>query len=122
MPQQRINLVRQSTTDIEVRVIQSLQNVLHAQVIRETPRATQDLPSAALAFEGGGNVVADPSATDQSVTTFDNWFQIDLQISASENSLGMGERVYARFDHGREMLGVQIYRTVRNTFLDKFNI
>ena len=48
--------------------------------------------------------------------------QLDLQIDRNEAQIGLGERVYTRFEHGHEALGVQIYRAVRQTFLSRFNV
>ncbi|MFT5656428.1 MAG: putative peptide zinc metalloprotease protein [Arenicella sp.] len=125
VPLDRINLVRQKTTNVSVRVVDNLSKEISALVSREVPTASQDIPSAALSFEGGGVIAVNPGKTSAGGTgpvAFDSWFQVDLKIDLNEDQVGLGERVYARFRHGNEMLGVQIYRSVRQTFLNKFGI
>jgi putative peptide zinc metalloprotease protein len=105
--------------------VDNLSKEISALVSREVPTASQDIPSAALSFEGGGVIAVNPGKTSAGGTgpvAFDSWFQVDLKIDLNEDQVGLGERVYARFRHGNEMLGVQIYRSVRQTFLNKFGI
>ena len=125
VPLDRINLVRQKTNSVSVRVIDKLQQELAATVEREVPRASQDIPSAALAFEGGGVIAVNPGQTSQDGSgpvAFNSWYQMDLEIELNEDQVGLGERVYARFRHGHEMLGAQLYRTTRQVFLNKFGV
>lgn len=125
VPQHRINLVRSQTGGISVRAADRLDQVLPANLVREVPQASQELPSAALGFEGGGSIATNPNSepgASGNLATFRNWFQFDLEISRPEVEIGLGERVYARFHHGRESLGIQIYRTVRQTFLNRFSV
>jgi len=124
VPQNRINLVRQRTEAITVRVADRIADELDAHLSREVPRATQDLPSAALSFEGGGEIAVNPNqkGADGNVSAFESWFKLDIQIDRKEDEVGLGERVYARFLHGEEPLGVQIYRSIRQTFLARFNV
>ncbi|MCZ7598753.1 MAG: hypothetical protein M5U09_14820 [Gammaproteobacteria bacterium] len=43
-------------------------------------------------------------------------------IPRREDRIGLGERVHARFHHGSESIGAQVYRAVRQTFLSRFNV
>jgi len=124
VPQNRIHLLRQQTQAITVRVADSIGDEIPASLSREVPRATQDLPSAALSFEGGGDVAINPNqrGDNGNVSAFQSWFKMDIEIARQEDDIGLGERVYARFLHGEERLGTQIYRSIRQTFLSKFNI
>ena len=125
VPQERINLVRQQTREISVRAIDRVSEEISARIAREVPRASQDLPSAALSFEGGGDIATNPNqsnARDGKLSAFQSWFQLDIEIDRAEDEIGLGERVYTRFQHGNERLGVQIYRVLRQTFLSKFNV
>lgn len=124
VPQNRINLLRQQTQSITVRASDRISEELSATLSREVPRATQDLPSAALSFEGGGDIAVNPNqqGADGNVSAFQSWFKMDIQIARQEDDIGLGERVYARFLHGEERLGTQIYRSIRQTFLARFNI
>jgi putative peptide zinc metalloprotease protein len=125
VPQQRISLVRRQTESVTVRTSDRVDQELPARISREVPQASQNLPSAALSFEGGGDIATNPNASmDESrqLSAFQSWFQFDIEIDRAEDDLGLGERVHARFFHGTEPLGVQIYRTVRQTFLSQFNV
>ncbi|MEE9447977.1 MAG: efflux RND transporter periplasmic adaptor subunit, partial [Arenicellales bacterium] len=125
VPQDRINLVRQHTENITVRTADKPSEVLAADISREVPLASQDLPSAALSFEGGGAIPTNPNQAASEagqLSAFQSWFQIDITIDRPEDEIGLGERVYARFSHGNERLGKQLYRVIRQTFLSKFNV
>ncbi len=123
VPQHRIHLVRQQTESITVRAADQIGVELSARVSREVPHASQDLPSAALSFEGGGEIATNPNQQAAgNLSTFTRWFQMDIEIDRQEDEIGLGERVYARFKHGKESLGLQIYRSIRQTFLSKFNV
>ncbi len=126
VPQHRISLGREHTSAISVRVVDNIGDVLPARVSREVPRASQDLPSAALSFEGGGEIAVNPGGRRDDgagqLSAFSSWFQFDIVIPRTQDAVGLGERVYARFYHGRESLGAQVYRAVRQTFLNRFNV
>jgi len=125
VPQSRINLVRRQTNGISVRMVDRLDQELDAEVSREVPLASLDLPSAALSFEGGGEIATNPNQPGNGgsgLSAFQSWFQFDISIDRREDQVGLGERVYARFNHGTELLGLQLYRSVRQTFLNKFNV
>ena len=126
IPQQRITLVRQQTQSVSVRMADAIEMAVNASVSREVPRASQDLPSAALSFEGGGEIAVNPNSSSADgagqLSAFQSWFLFDIVIDRAEDQVGLGERVYAKFSHGRETLGAQIYRAVRQTFLSHFNV
>ncbi|MCP3883600.1 MAG: HlyD family efflux transporter periplasmic adaptor subunit [Sulfitobacter sp.] len=125
VPQDRVNLVRQRTESVTVRMADRIDQVLGARISREVPRASLDLPSVALTVEGGGVIVANPtqaSGGSGTVSAFQSWFHFDIEIDRREDQVGLGERVFARFDHGRERFGLQIYRAIRQTFLTRFNV
>ncbi len=123
VPQNRIDLVRQRTGSITVRAADQIDREIDARLSRVVPRASQDLPSAALSFEGGGAIAINPNIeNDGGVSAFDSWFKLDIEIDRKEDEIGLGERVYARFMHGEEALGLQIYRSIRQTFLSHFDV
>lgn len=125
VPLDRISLVRQNTHSVTVRTVDNLASEISAKVSREVPRASQDIPSAALAYEGGGAIAVNPGQTSSDGSgpvAFDSWYQLDLEVALNEDQVGLGERVYARFRHGNEMLGAQLYRTARQVFLSKFGV
>ncbi len=59
--QEQIDLVRQDTRSVEVRLAERFGSVAHASMQRSVPAASNELPSAALGTHGGGSVAVDPS-------------------------------------------------------------
>jgi putative peptide zinc metalloprotease protein len=121
IPQDQIDLVRQRTREVEMRLSEHLSRVLPARVTRVVPTATERLPSTALGTAGGGRVAVDPR--DQAgATAMTKVFSLELELGADVELDRVGERVYVRFDHGYEALVRQGYRTFRQLFLSRFNV
>jgi putative peptide zinc metalloprotease protein len=116
-----IDLVRQRTRAIEVRLADRLSRVLSAEPGLEMPSATDRLPSLALSTMGGGQVVMDPSGPDE-IKALERLFLLDLHLDSAAGISTIGGRVHVRFDHGTEALAWRIYRTVRQLFLRQFNV
>lgn len=119
--QQDIDIVRQRTQRVEVRLADSIEEVISAVVRRETPAATDQLPSLALAQQGGGEVAIDPRA-QESAKAFQKFFVLDVDFPLSASKINVGGRVFVRFDHGLEPLARQWYRDLRQLFLSRFNV
>ena len=49
-------------------------------------------------------------------------FQFELGLPPEFESINYGQRVYVRFDHGREPLATQWYRSLRQLFLSRFGV
>lgn len=51
-------------------------------------------------------------------------FQLDIELAAQDiaRNAFFGERVYVRFDHVTEPLGLQWYRAMRLLFLSRFHV
>lgn len=115
-----IGLVRQDLKKIELRFADDIERVVSAEIVREIPSATQNLPSMALASEGGGNIVLDPASNPNAdPSALQSFFQMDLKISDDIRSVRYGGRVYAKFVFSKRSLLQQIYRPIRQTFLSK---
>jgi putative peptide zinc metalloprotease protein len=119
--QQDIDLVRNATRAVELRLAEDLPDTIRGAVRRVVPSAIDQLPSAALGTQGGGTMAVDPSDRDgrKSVQRF---FQVDVELPHDGRALRVGGRAYVRFDHGWEPLGVQWYRRARQLFLARFNV
>jgi putative peptide zinc metalloprotease protein len=72
-----------------------------------------------LATVGGGQVVLDPAHPDKP-TPLETLFHFDL--SAPQLPARLGERVFVRFDHGREPIALRIARDIRQLFLRQFGV
>ena len=119
--QSDIDLVRQRTRSIAIRVAENLDQVLPAILLREVPGAIEQLPSSVLGRSGGGEIVIDPFDSS-GMKAFDRLFQIELGTSQPLESVFFGGRVFVRFDHGFEPLSLRWYRSLRQLFLRRFNV
>ncbi len=119
--QQDIDLVRNTTRGVEVRLVERLGETLPASVRRVVPSASEQLPSAALGTFGGGTVAVDPSDREGR-KSMQRYFQVDVALPPTDWPLHVGARAYLRFDHGWSPIGVQWYRRARQLFLARFNV
>jgi len=116
-----IDLVRQRTQAVQVRVAGRLSEPVSATIRRQVPEATDRLPAPALGTLGGGPFAIDP-ADEQGLQLLQKVFQIDLSLSLDRPIETMGARAYVRFDHGKEPLAARWYRTGRRLFLKRFGV
>jgi len=113
--------VRHRTRAVQARLAERVPEVVGGIVKREVPGASEQLPTPALGTSGGGQVAVDPSDA-QGVRAMQSLFQFDIELPAGARPVGLGGRVYVRFDHGWEPLLTQWYLRVRQLFLARFNV
>lgn len=116
-----IERVRSALRAVQVRVIDSLDTVHSASIIREVPGGQDRLPSRALAVQGGGRYANDPRDAE-GTKTLERLFQFDLSLPESVGQVAVGTRVFVRLDYAPEPLGFQWYRGIRRVFLSRFNV
>ncbi len=121
IPQDDIDLVRQNTQNIQVRMAEDISNVDMAKVIRHVPAATKSLPSMALAEQGGGTIATIPGEQGEA-EAHEKIFLVEIDFPELTQAHRVGGRVFVRFDHGHEPLGTQWYRSLRQLFLERFNV
>jgi len=92
-----------------------------ATVLRETPAATDRLPSRVLGSAGGGRFVVDPR-DPSGLTTLDTVFQLDLLLPEPLEGLEVGRRVHVRFDLVDEPVGYRLLRALRQLLLGRFGV
>jgi len=119
--QSDIGLIREQTTDVEVRLAERLSKSMPAKIERIVPSADLNLPSAALGTEGGGSIPTDPS-DPKKLRALESVFQLDLGLPDEVVNPHIGERVYVRFEHGSLPLAMQWYRSLRQLFLRQFYV
>lgn len=119
--QNDIDLIRHEIRAVQVRLAERLAEPMAAMVKRLVPAASEDLPSAALGSEGGGQVPLDPHDS-KGQKALKKLFQVDLELPVQHGVLNVGGRVYVRFDHGWDSLVAQWYRQGRQLFLARFNV
>ena len=121
-----MNLVQERLKNIEIKSTTDLGKSYDAIIVRRTPKAAFELPSAALGINAGGNIIVDPSDTSGKKSV-DRVFDLELlvnqdQLLKQEQPLGFNDRVYVRFDMGYMPLGWQWMIKCRQLFLKKFNV
>ncbi len=121
VPQADVDLVRSRTVGVAIRFAESLALVRPATVRREVPAAQNELPSLALSTQGGGTVAIDPG-NQKKPQALQSLFLFDLDLSSGLPLNALGERVYVRFDHGREAVAWRVVRTVRQVFLSHLRV
>jgi putative peptide zinc metalloprotease protein len=124
--QEAVDLVRQSTRRIEVRLADRPTETYEARIVREVPGGSDELPSKALTLDGGGRFATDPRDPN-GLKTLARTFQFDLALRLDDLGLGaddlsFGTRAYVRFEHEAAPLGVQVWRALRQLFLRRLGI
>ena len=121
VPQTDVDLIRNRTRRVEVRLVERIGEVIPAVVKRTTPGASERLPSTSLGSSGGGKIATDPR-DPQGTKTLEKVFSVDVELSQPAGPVNVNGRVYVKFDHGFEPLSVQGYRSLRRLFLRWFNV
>lgn len=120
--QDAIGQLRLATDRVRLRLSEQVHVVLEGRVVREVPGGDENLPSPALASQGGGEIATDPRET-KSAKALQRVFQLDVELTGADDRVnGFGQRVFVRFDHRSEPLGFQWYRSIRQLFLTSFNV
>ena len=127
VPQADVDLVRQMTRRVELRLVERIGDVIPATVRRVVPAATSQLPSLALSAQGGGELSLDPSAghdgnRPNEAKAAVNLFLFELDLATDLRTLAVGSRIYARFERAPETLATQWYRALRGVLLKRFNV
>jgi putative peptide zinc metalloprotease protein len=118
--QQSVDLVRAHTERLAVKLAERLSETIPARIMREVPRASDRLPSPALSQAGGGDVALDPSGGTE-MKTLQTHFEFEVELPP-ERRVMLGGRAYVRFDHGSETLARQVWRWLRQQFLQRLAV
>jgi putative peptide zinc metalloprotease protein len=123
VPQGEVDLVRNRTQEVELRVPGQMQELIPARIVREVPAATRELPSLALALQGGGQIGLDPDSQGAgSPRALTPLFQFEVRFTGQHLPRALGSRVHVRFVQSPEPLASQWYRQVRQAFLKRFSV
>ena len=121
LSQDDIAQVRNNSESVQVMLASWGASPLTANIRREVPGGSPDLPTAALGSTGGGNFAVDPR-DNKGVKALTRVFQLELTLPAAVHYPYLGSRVYVRFDHGYEPVGFQMYRSFRRLLLSQFDV
>jgi putative peptide zinc metalloprotease protein len=104
VPQASVDRVRQETAGIEVRLASDPRISVSAQLIREVPQATDQLPSRALGSSAGGDIAVDMRDL-KGATSLNPLFVVDLVLPEYSGLYHVGQKVLVRFRHQARPLG-----------------
>ena len=119
--QSNVDLVRNRTRGVKIRLPERITETLPASLVREVPAGTDQLPAMVLSQAGGGEVPIDPR-DQKGVKAVRRIFLFDIQLPHRSHLFTVGGRVHVRFDHGFEPLAWRWCRGVRQLFLRRFNV
>lgn len=119
--QDQADLVRKADKKVEVRFVSAFDDVIDGHLQQQVPAATDEIPSAVLTTEGGGEY-ATVTAEKGLLKSTQRMFQFEVMLETEFPIQHLGERVYIKFIRPPEPLGFQIYRTIRQLFLSRFDV
>ena len=119
--QDDIGLIREHVRRVDVRSAGWIAKSYPAKVARDVHGGTHQLPTAALGSAGGGLFATDPGDREGR-TTMERVFEIEINLPPEGHTEYLGTRMYVRFDHGYEPLGLQAWRALRQLFLRRFGV
>jgi putative peptide zinc metalloprotease protein len=119
--QDDIGLLRERVRGVDVLESAWGARSFEAQLRRAVPGGTRQLPTAALGTAGGGSFAVDPREPDGR-QTLARVFEFEVALPEGAPTEFLGNRVYVRFDHGYEPIGLQLYRSLRQLLLSRFDV
>ena len=119
VPQSRIGLLETYHASAEFMLADKLGTAYKSEIIRETPQATEWIPSPALGTMGGGTLAVDPG-DETGTKLLKPVFQVDLDIPKELALHKVGGRVYIRLNHGSLPIGEQLALSFNQLFLRHF--
>jgi putative peptide zinc metalloprotease protein len=121
VPEDQADVVRNRVRAVELKFPNRVTETVPAEIIREVAALSNTLPSLALSTMGGGDIVLDPTDTNQA-RAIANLLHLELRPGSTEYLPPLGSRVYVRFSHNAEPLAGRLYRGIRQVFLRRFNV
>jgi putative peptide zinc metalloprotease protein len=117
VPQEAIDRVRSATRAVSARLAERIEETVEGRILREVPRASDQLPSLALSHLGGGDVALDPRTGQP--RALQTHFELEIELD-TERAIGAGGRVYVRFEHPPETIARQAWRAAQQLFMKLF--
>ncbi len=119
----RADLVYNRIEGAEYRLAGTPREVRTAELMRATPKAQRQLPSAALGTAGGGSIPVDPASRDPNQPdAIEPVFVVDLKIDLPPDEVMAGMRAFVRINHGTATLSERLHREIRQLFLRRFDV
>lgn len=114
-----VALVREQTEKVSVQLPFSGMSVLPATLTHVTPKASRELPSAALSMQAGGSIAVQADGKDELAVKVPR-FAFDLALDKATPT-PVGARAMAVFDHGSTTVIGLFGRFFRQSFLRHFS-
>jgi putative peptide zinc metalloprotease protein len=121
VPQARAELVRTETLGTQIRLQRDITRTLTGRIVASAPESQTILPSPGLSTDAGGPFAVDPS-DPEGRRTIESLFVFDVAPQEGTELPYVGERALVRFEHDNEPLGFRMYRSLRQLFLNQFNV
>jgi len=116
IPEHRVGLFNAQAASVTVRLAERLDQPVTATLMRQTPSASNLLPSPALGTAGGGGIAI--AAGDSSgVETVERVFHLELALAETTKVTGIGERAFVRVQHDPTPLASRFLKSTRQLFL-----
>lgn len=120
IPESEIELVRGHVVAMHAFKATDLSTALTPTTWAVFPAATKEPVSQILTEAAGGTVVMDPSETS-TPQSLQRYFIVALEFDHFPQTY-VDERIYLQFEHPPEAIVYRIYRLVRRTFLEYFDV
>jgi putative peptide zinc metalloprotease protein len=121
VPQSEIDLVRDRADAVALRFTEAAGRTVPATIVRETPSALERPPAPALAPEGGGPMLLDPTSKTHD-RPLDGWFELVVRPAAGSPLERIGSHAFVRFDLGAQPIGWRLLRHARQAMLRLLNV
>jgi len=121
LPQQRIDRLQTGVTGAQVRLAHRFKESMPATLTRQTPAASNDLPSPALAYDGRRGIAV-ASESENGLKTVERVFHIELALPEQVRVAGIGGRAYVTLQHQPESIGKRWWRSTRQIFLKHLTV
>jgi putative peptide zinc metalloprotease protein len=124
VPETDIELVREQTVSMRALQTSDLSMVLIPVKWTVFPAATKEPVSEILTEAAGGSIVMDPSSSASNSSapqSLRQYFLVALEFESLPVTY-VEERIYLQFEHPPEPLIYRLYRLVRRTFLEYFDV
>ena len=119
--QSEIDLVRHRAAAVALRFTEAAGRTVPATLMRETPSALDAPPAPALAPEGGGPMLLDPTSKTHE-RPLDRWYELVVRPTTGAPLERIGSHAFVRFDLGAEPIAWRIVRHIRQAMLRLFDV
>lgn len=116
--QQDISRVEEGVTSVNIRLAERFGNSLVGVLSRQTPVASRELPSQALAGTGYGGIPV-ASSSEQRWETIDPVFHLEFKLPENTSAVGIGGRAFITLAHEPESIGKRSWRAMRRVLIDQ---